>query len=274
MAPRRWLVVVAACCVLAAASADETLTSARDCAGSGAAAAEFDASTSRYMRENTQEVVAILLAPIVIVCVLMGWSTFINFSSSSARSDSDGSRTAPSPSLCSVLPVVGTVVAFVFQRYLYIMAPTEFTTDNRVDVANLCASSVAVALATVWVAYLFYLCDQPHGAIGLLRTAESKSACCNQGAVYQWVGLARGLARVMAIVCWLLDVNRRTGWVVATVGYFGIGIAVLVPLWHEWADCKRRRPSESEKVGMLVASCASAALLTAVMALRPCRGYD
>lgn len=203
---------------------------------------EYDTPSSRLMiRSNPYELVSLILAVFAIPSVAVIWDN---------PSELAVYKIARKFSL--VLSLSVAVVAA--QRALYILYPHEFSTSSSTDIANLCVSGVGVALATAWASYYSMLNDG-------LQDAEG-SQC-----VYNLLSACRKLSRVALLSAWVLDVQRRRGWMVGVLGYTAITL-FAVHIVAMKADTRSMRWIYAFFVIV------GGVLLLSVQVLRPCHGYD
>lgn len=238
-----------------------TWSGSSDCGtGNGPSDRILGADPSDDTRQRI-ELVALIIGAVAVPIVLFAWDRPINYGSSGLQ---------------YAVFVAFTVALVGAQRFLYILTPHEFSTGNSTDVANLAVSGVSVGLATAWAAYFVARLGKEMPAVAEETPDDGGSAspltggrksCCRGGMLYTACNACRYLARVLIVVAWLLDVQRRTGAVVYALGYASILALSLVLLLGT------RPHSEMRARVSYVLSFVGWLALFAVQILRPCRGY-
>jgi hypothetical protein len=202
---------------------------------------EYDTPSSRLMiQSNPYELVSLILAIFAIPAATVVWENPTYLAGKNPRLFS------------AVLSVSVAVVAA--QRSLYILYPHEFSTSSSTDVANLCVSGVGVAFATIWAAHY---ASMENGT----QSADQSQCMLN---------LANGcrrLSRYLILAAWVLDVQRRRGWMVGVLGYTAIGLLALHVL-------KMDISARSMRWLSILFVVVGGLLLLSVQVLRPCHGYD
>lgn len=218
---------------------------------------EYDTPSSRLMiQSNPYELVALILAVFAIPSVAVLWDDPVSLS------HKEGWRFSAALSL--------SVALVAAQRALYILYPHEFSTSSSIDVANLCVSGAGVALATAWAAFSTSS-GQSGGAAPDTAWAAFVSgrprASGPGGCRIRLLSWSRPLSRVLLLAAWVLDIQRRRGWMVGALGYTAI---LLLGIQVMFLSLDTR----FKQVFYVTFLVFGGILLLSVQVLRPCHGYD
>ena len=200
------------------------------------------------------EKIAVVGAPLTSLVVLVAWAP-----------------RGTGVTLLQALLHVGLVAFVGAQRALYIMMPTEFEADNKVDLTNLVLSGAAVLFASLRAVNLLWAALRP-SAGGRVRGR------CGMEQRAKWLRIP---SQPLFISALLMDVLRRNGTLVLSVGSVGIFLMLFMVVLQWTPSWVRAVRSEEDKPGCtsqrlsaeVMLPLVATGLIFAVQWLRPCRSY-